>query len=331
MDEVIWVEVLSRHRDVAVRHRCRGPVVTVGRGYDNDVVIDDPYVAPAHLRIARDESGALVAEDLGTRNGLYIDRKRERLQRVPLDGERLLRIGGTVLRVREGGQPVAPERPLHRPQRSWITAGIIAALIVAIELLWLWLGQTGDPKLSYYVTPIFGFLVLILAWSAGWAILSRIFGGEARFDRNLVIALAGVLVYSLYNEVATFAAYSFSSRTIASFHGMLVWALLAAVSFLHLRVIGRTRLWLKASVVAVLALAVIGVQALSRSEAQEMIGQQTVFNRLMPPFMRLSPVQDRASFFAEVDGLRRQLEEDRKIEPTGSGGFFGELFTFGHD
>lgn len=331
MDEVIWVEVLSRHRDVAIRHRCRGPTVTIGRGYGNDVVIDDPYVAPAHLRIARDASGVLVAEDLGTKNGLYIDRRRERLPRVPLDGERLIRVGGTVLRVREGGQPVAPERKLRRTQASWIAAAILAAAIVAIELLWLWLGETGDPKLSRYVTPIFGFVVVVLAWSAGWAVLSRIFGGEARFDRNLVIALAGVLIYSLYNEVAVFAAFSFASRTIASLHGMLVWVLLAAVSFLHLRVIGRTRLWLKAAVVALLALGVIGVQALSRSEAQESFGQQTAFNRLMPPALRLAPIKERADFLAEIDGIRKRLDEDRKAEPTGGGGFFSGFFSFGDD
>jgi hypothetical protein len=174
-------------------------------------------------------------------------------------------------------------------------------------------------------------VVFTLAWIAGWSILSRIFGGEARFERNLVIALAGVLVYSLYNEVANFAAFSLASRAIASFHDLMVWVLLAIVSFLHLRVIGRTRLRLKAAAVAVLALAVIGVQALGRSEAQETFGQQTVLNRLMPPSLRLAAIKDRAAFTAEVDAIRRRLDEDRKVEPTGPGGFLGGLFAFGDD
>ena len=331
MDEVIWVEVLSRHRDVAARHRCRGPSVTIGRGYQNDVVIDDPYVAPVHLRIARDDSGALLAEDVGTTNGLYVDRKRERQQRVRLEGDRLIRIGGTVLRVREAGQPVAPERPYRRNTRSWVAAAAIATAIIAIELLWLWLGETTEPKLSRYVSPIFGFAMMVLAWATGWSILSRIFGGEARFERNLVVALAGVLVYSLYNEVGTFAAFSFASHAITSLHGLAVWVLLAAVSFLHLRVIGRTRLWLKGAAVTVLALAVIGVQALSQSEYRQMFGQQSAFHRLLPPALRLSPVKDREAFVAEIDAVRRRLDEDRKVEPTGPGDFFGGLFSVGGD
>lgn len=330
MEEVIWVEVLSRHRDVAARYRCRGPAVTIGRGYDNDVVLDDPHVAPAHLRIARDESGALVAEDLGTVNGLFVERGRERLQRVRLDG-RSIRIGNTMLRVRESGQPVAPERPYRREKRNWIAASLLGTAIIGIDVLWIWLSETGEPKVTRYVSPLFGFVLMTLVWIAGWSILSRIFAGAARFERNMVAAFAGVLIYSLYNEIGNFAAFSFASRTIASFHGMLVWILLAAVSFAHLRIIGPTRLKLKAAAVATLALAVIGVQILSESEARQTFGQSTAMSRLMPPGLRLAPVRDWDSFAGDIAVTRRRLDEDRKAPPSGPGGFFGPFFGASDD
>jgi len=331
MEEVIWIEVLSRHREVLARHRCRGPVVTIGRGYSNDVVVDDPHVAPAHLLIARDESGALVAEDLGTTNGLFVERRRERLQRVRLDGDKLIHIGGTTLRIREGGQPVAPERPFHRNTRSWIAAGIMGTAIIAIDVLWIWLGETNEPKVTGYISPLFGFIMMTLVWIAGWSILTRIFAGEARFERNVVVALAGLLIYSLYNEVADFAAFSFASRTIASFQGMLLWVLLAAVSFAHLRIIGRTRLKLKAAAVTALALAVIGVQALGESEARQTFGQSDALNRLLPPALRMAPVRDWNSFATDIEVTRRRLDEDRKTEPSGPGGFFGAFFGVSDD
>ena len=67
---MIWVEILSRHHDVVARYRCEDGA-RIGRAYDNDVVVDDPYVAPHHARIVRDEAGELFAEDLGSVNGLY--------------------------------------------------------------------------------------------------------------------------------------------------------------------------------------------------------------------------------------------------------------------
>ena len=74
MEQVIWVEILSRHHDVLERHRCTGPEIRIGRGYDNDVVLDDPYVAPRHLRVFRGATGTLVAEDAGSANGLFTER-----------------------------------------------------------------------------------------------------------------------------------------------------------------------------------------------------------------------------------------------------------------
>ena len=68
MDPVIWVEVLSRHRDIAARHRFTGAeaTITIGRGYDNDLVLDDPYVAARHVRIRRDADGRLLATCVGS-------------------------------------------------------------------------------------------------------------------------------------------------------------------------------------------------------------------------------------------------------------------------
>ena len=50
---MIWVEILSRHREVVARVRIVGEEAIIGRGYDNDVIVDDPYVAARHLRVFR--------------------------------------------------------------------------------------------------------------------------------------------------------------------------------------------------------------------------------------------------------------------------------------
>src|SRR4051812_12074673 len=82
---VLWVELLSRQGEVLSRHRAEmGSEVRIGRGYDNDVIIDDSYVAAHHLRLVREEGGGLVAEDLGTANGLYIGEEKRPSARVAL-------------------------------------------------------------------------------------------------------------------------------------------------------------------------------------------------------------------------------------------------------
>src|SRR5258708_39987342 len=97
---MIWVEILSRHRDIAARFRIAGPEVRIGRGYDNDVIVDDPYVAARHLRIFRDERGQLVAEDLGSANGTFLDGGRNRLASLIVAVGQPLPIRQTPLRFR---------------------------------------------------------------------------------------------------------------------------------------------------------------------------------------------------------------------------------------
>src|SRR5438445_11598609 len=91
--QMIWVEILSRHRDVAARFRITGPDVRIGRGYDNDVIVDDPYVAAQHLHVFRDETGQLVVEDLGSANGMFLDGGKSRLARLTVHGRQPIRIG----------------------------------------------------------------------------------------------------------------------------------------------------------------------------------------------------------------------------------------------
>jgi hypothetical protein len=115
---MIWVEILSRHRDVTSRVQIAGRSATVGRGYDNDVIVDDPYVAPHHLRVSRGEAGELVAEDLGSANGTYLDGGKARITRAVIDGAKPLRIGQTLLRVRSSAYAVEPERMARANRRT---------------------------------------------------------------------------------------------------------------------------------------------------------------------------------------------------------------------
>ena len=306
---MIWVEILSRHREVAARFRFAGPDVRIGRGYDNDVILDDPYVAARHMRVFRDDAGRLVAEDMGSANGMFLDRDNGRQQRIVIDGERPIRIGHTCLRIRETGHAVEPERVAGPEVRILPIA--LSVVILAIEALAVWLAETTEPKASSYLAPLLGIAVAVAAWVAVWALLSRIFSGRARFQRNLLIALLGILVFSLYNEFAQFSAFALTWSIAIDYQYVVMWSVLAAVCFYHLREVGPSRLVLKGSAVAALFALIIAVQALKQSELLSNSGRQTTLRRLLPPALRLAPVRDENTFFAEIEHLKTKLDSDR--------------------
>jgi hypothetical protein len=52
-----------------------GPVITIGRWQDNDVVVDDRWVSRHHARVRR-EGDQYIIEDLGSKNGTVVNGRR---------------------------------------------------------------------------------------------------------------------------------------------------------------------------------------------------------------------------------------------------------------
>jgi hypothetical protein len=309
MDEVIWVEVLSRHRDIIHRHRCAGPEIFVGRGYDNDVVVDDPYVAARHLRIARDPLGSLVAEDLGSVNGLFLGKSRQRQERILIDGGEAIRVGHTFLRVRDPHHKVAPERAGEPPRHTWPLQLILVLAIVALEVFSSWQREIGEVKLSHYLDPVVRVGLIVGGWTTAWAVLSRIFSGQAHLERVLLYALSGMLTFSFYNEISNDLAFALSWKLPMELQYVMLWAALGTTAFLHLREIGRAHLWLKGGLLASAAALAIAFQTLGQSEARD--ADSTISTPLLPPAARLKPLQSEDAFFAEALRLKEKLDTAR--------------------
>jgi hypothetical protein len=326
--EVIWVEVLSPHRDVLSRQRCElagGGEVLLGRGYDNDVIVDDPFVAPRHVRVFRDESGRLVAEDVGTVNGMFLDHETTRRDRIPIDGDAPLRIGRTWLRIRDASAAVAPEREEPRAARTWHAVFLFTAALLALTLVETWIDDTGESKASTYVFPQFLVGAFVLAWTATWSVLSRIFAGMARVERHAYIATLGLFVTSLLTWLAGLFAYSFSLPSLAIVDSFGFWVWVSVLSFFHLREIGPRHLVLKGAIVGSLALLGIGGQMVSRAESGGPLREKVAVDALKPPWLRFASPQSEEEFFADVEALQPKLDLARTEESPSGGGLLDEL------
>jgi hypothetical protein len=315
---MIWVEILSWHRDVAARFGIAGDVAHIGRGYDNDVVIDDPYVAARHVRVFRNESGGLVAEDAGSKNGMFLESGGIRRARIVLDPEHPIRIGRTLLRIRDAAYAVPAERvasartPASRTQTSLaVMAAGLGIAVLGTEALFLWLGQTGEPRASTYLNSLLFIGGFALSWVTFWTIVSRVFSGQGRFAQNLIIALSGFLLVALDREFGQFAAFAFTWPAVVSYQYVIQSCIIAGVCFFHLRELGRSHLVYKGVLVAALLACAVAIQAVLQLEAASDFGQQAIVRRLMPPALRLGPVRDESDFFAEIERLKTGLDRDR--------------------
>jgi len=326
---MIWIEILSRHHDVLSRQRIDhdGDTIRLGRAYDNDVIVDDPYVAPHHALLKRDEDGNWTAFDQGTRNGMIVGKNGRRCAEVRLHDDTDVRIGRTWFRLRSAEAPVPPERVLSRFQHhAWRLAFFIALVVTLIEVAGIWLGSVGEYKTSQYMSAILAAVTVVLVWTSVWAISSRIFTAQGHFDQHLLIALSGLLALSVLDALVAVGAYAISFPALAQYYFVPVWLVLSATIFGHLRAIGPARRRLKAAGVSLLAVVAIGAQGTISHEARNDSGQPAYLQQLKPYAMRVVPARTPSAFFTDAGKLKAELDRARMEEkPDGAeGGDDGE-------
>jgi hypothetical protein len=305
---------------VAARERIERDEARVGRAFDNDVVVNDPHVAPHHLRVYRAEDGQLVAEDLGTLNGLYPEHGASRVPRLMLKDTPGLRIGRTVLRIHGAEHVVAPEKPLRPPRALRWDLGLGVGLFLLILLL-NWLNLTTEPNANVVLLPMIGLAMALAAWTGLWAVLSRVFFGQAQFALNLRIAVSACIAIVLWDLFTETFSFALAWRGLAEYGSLGAWVILAVTCYAHLTAIGPRHMRLVMGLVLALIVSGATMQLVTKSENRELMGQRASLGDLRPPAFRMVPAANTDEFFKEADETRTRVDNARKREPPSAGGF----------
>jgi hypothetical protein len=215
------IEVLERDGRVRQALAVTAWPVSIGRAIDNDVVLDDPHVAPHHAVLEADAEGRPRLRVLPGRNGMLWGRRR-----LPAGGEPVLLVepaagaarraaagvpaprgaieltaGLTRLRLRRAGDALEPEREIATAGRQ--QAGTLALAL----LLWLWLlaehwiGLDPGSKASDWLPPLVGAPLALAGWCLAWALASKIFQHRFEFWPHVGVAVRGLLAVEVTNFV----------------------------------------------------------------------------------------------------------------------------------
>lgn len=197
-------------------HRVASLPFSVGRGYANDLILDDPYVDARHVTLARDASGALVLQDHGSVNGVVREGGTVRAASVTVAPGDAVRLGRTTLRLRAVDEAVAPalvDAPAEAAVEAPVKAPLPDALPVAVPMPASAPSPVREPRaraLARLATTPAGSLALtVLAMAAfavnGWlgsatrASAGEAFGGGFGF---IALAAAWAGAWALAGRVA---------------------------------------------------------------------------------------------------------------------------------
>jgi len=305
------VETLARNGEVLHRHRVAALPIRMGRAYDNDFIVDDDYAAAHHALVEAGEDGKLRLRDLGSRNGI-VHRGRRVKDVLAIDGETVVRMGHTTLRIRGAAHQVAPEL-VDRTMHGWEGmlpggAGIVLAVLAALLVAWLTDASNDPERYAQFPAAAAG---VGLVWSGLWAFGNRLFGRRARLGRHLFIygsALAALVGVRL---LASVAAYAWSLEWLTGYASHAAVVTIAVAVYFHLATVTpqyRRRLRLACALLAILASSLILGGNMQRHGRT---ADELYMPVLLPPELRASPDLPVADYMNQVGAMKQEIDAER--------------------
>ena len=321
----IVVEVLDRHGGVRFRHRIDRFPATLGRGFDNDVILDDPHVSARHARIEATAGGRLVLVDAGSENGLRLVR-RERADRIELDGlDRPVTLGRTALRFRGMDDPVAPTIPVGSIPRpvEWIAthpASVLlsGAAVIGLELALAWRETLEELAWLSAFGDSAGLLVAMALWAGGWALATRMLAQRGRFVAQWTVIAAFVLGAGLFEEAMRWVRFASPAIEPARALEPLGTSTLFGIAVLcHLTVAGVGPAARRGLAGALVGTALLGFLLLDEyDDSIDWVSVLPYWSRIQPVDPAWLPLESADEFFAGAAVLRSELdrEADEELE-----------------
>lgn len=319
MSHSIFIEQLTPDGEVLHRSKITHLPITIGRAYDNDIILDDPHTAAHHAQLELNQLDELIITDLGSHNGITLANTRANTREsfFVINGDTTYRLGHTRLRIRTADYQVAAE-VTDLTNHRWegllpALTGVVLLLITGLASTWL--ADLNQGTLSKYLLELVSVLGFALGWSGIWALFSRLFTGHARFGRHLFIASAGLAFLELWEHLSGLIGYAFSWEFLTTFSSHPVIFICAVVLYFHMLTAGNKRPGkLK---IYLIALAILGsvITMTKEYQASNHLSDELYMSRIYPPVVRISRDHSLEEFMADMQSLKEKVDDERKENP----------------
>ncbi len=311
MERLAWIEVLNRYGDVNSRHPVFAWPTLVGRSYNCDLILDDPFIAPNHIEISGEGEQGFQVKDMGSINGMTIANLPGKKTDAIITSDDIIRIGRTQLRIRPSHYPVAPEtrysaKPWQR-RPTILLASVIAFLAVLLSAALLNYTEAG---IGTYVTPMIITIIMVGLWITAWSFGGRLFAGKTNFIPHAVIACLGVTLFLASGMLIDLVSFSFDSSFVSNLSTEVTFFLFVLILYLHLRLISRAKPGWVAGIAGTVAVLVMATSVLIANILDENdLERQSYRSTIGPPFLLFVDGKSPEAFISSMAVLKSRVQE----------------------
>jgi len=191
--------------------------VTIGRAYDNDIILSDRSISAHHIRIERSEYGNLMVHNLSNENSSILNSTKLGKQAVEGGIPSLLLIGNLQLRLVSPSTQVETTHK-HDCDNIFCLLGqaVWSPILLFVTMLLLFLDRYLETPYArdtlYYFTLGFPYLVGVLIATLFFATISRLSMRRWHFLPILSIISLLILVPQFLGHIGHTLNYFFSSN-----------------------------------------------------------------------------------------------------------------------
>lgn len=182
--------------------------VTIGRSWDNDVILKDRYVDPKQVKLSLVDD-ELIIEDLDSTNGTEVSGQRINGNGLAYQVGDLISVGDTIIRLLKVTTNVAKTKRRSlwfNFVRFFKPLPLVVLLLVVTASLYIfsgWAFSTNPYSSANAASDFFESVSAIFLIAAFFAVLNKLFKGKSSFKEHLIV----VSFVFIYREVADFVVW----------------------------------------------------------------------------------------------------------------------------
>jgi len=189
----IIIEEVTRGHKLLGRHKFLTNKVSIGRGYQNDIILADPHVCPEHVIIEYVNEQWQVLDQQSV-NGTFLNETKQTADQHIIHSGDIIQLGKSKIRV------IFPSHPVEQSISFTPFEGLIdfvkQPLVLALNIsffafvtgVMFYLNQAADVNISQYLVRAVGATIMFALWPGLVALISVLTKNDARIVAQLAIS-----------------------------------------------------------------------------------------------------------------------------------------------
>lgn len=215
----IAVQIRNRQQAQISKHQIPSTGLTIGRGWQCDLILADSAADALHAKLMLDAAGNWLLEDMASTNGTTLNGKllSAEQNQVSVTSGDTITIGRTRIALYDPTHPVAAARSpsLYDSARDILGspggAVIITLLTLAVAMLFNFLEETGQYKATQAVSELLAIASVGLAFTLFWAVVGKLVRGEANMLANWSLGMLSVGVAAVSTDLIEWVSFNLQS------------------------------------------------------------------------------------------------------------------------